>query len=111
MPLQYSFIAHFFTNAWTFTIPSPNNSLSIDNRVFYLFISFDTMKFSATAIITVAFTSFATATLHYNALCVDHVAGQNVYNDKATRAACGNYFMRNTGGEQWDTCPDCGMVG
>jgi hypothetical protein len=56
------------------------------------------------------FASIATADLHYSGLCVDYVGDQPVYNDAATQAACTAYKNRNTGGEQWDTCPDCAMV-
>ncbi|KAK3209366.1 hypothetical protein GRF29_69g1545995 [Pseudopithomyces chartarum] len=55
------------------------------------------------------FASIATADLHYSGLCVDYVGDQPVYNDAATQAACTAYKNRNTGGEQWDTCPDCAM--
>jgi hypothetical protein len=55
--------------------------------------------------------SFVSADLHSDAVCFDSVGGQNVYNEIATRAACTSYLQRNTGGEQWDTCPDCTMVG
>jgi len=70
------------------------------------------MHFSSTAttLIVFTFTAIATADLHYSGLCIDKIGGQNVYNDVATRAACGNYQVRNTGGKQWDTCPDCTMV-
>ncbi|KAF2686263.1 hypothetical protein K458DRAFT_363962 [Lentithecium fluviatile CBS 122367] len=67
------------------------------------------MHFSTTAILAFTFASIASADLHYSGLCVDRVGGQNVYNDAATKAACGNYLMRNTGSKQWDTCPDCVM--
>jgi hypothetical protein len=53
---------------------------------------------------------FASADLHSDGVCVDVVGGQNVYNGVATTAACTAYLHRNTGGEQWDTCPDCTMV-
>jgi hypothetical protein len=57
------------------------------------------------------FTSFVGAELHSDGVCFDVVGGQNVYNAAATTAACESYLARNTGGEQWDTCPDCTMVG
>jgi hypothetical protein len=50
------------------------------------------------------------AELHSSGLSIDTVGGQNVYNDAATKAACAAYAGRNTGSEQWDTCPDCAMV-
>ena len=52
----------------------------------------------------------ASASLHNSGLCVDYIGDQAVYNDAATKAACTAYKNRNTGGEQWDTCPDCAMV-
>lgn len=64
------------------------------------------------AIISIAalLAPFTAAELHTNGVCVDWVGGAAVYNAAATEAACGNYLMRNTGSEQWDTCPDCKMV-
>lgn len=56
------------------------------------------------------FAPLASASLHNSGLCVDYVGDQAVYNDAATKAACTAYKNRNTGGEQWDTCPDCAMV-
>jgi hypothetical protein len=53
---------------------------------------------------------FVGADLHSDGVCIDVVGGQNVYNKVATTAACTAYLNRNTGGEQWDTCPDCTMV-
>lgn len=50
------------------------------------------------------------AKLHSDGVCFDNIGGQNVYNEAVTSAACKSYLGRNTGGEQWDTCPDCAMV-
>lgn len=50
------------------------------------------------------------AALHSDGVCFDNIGGQNVYSEAATTAACASYLQRNTGGEQWDTCPDCAMV-
>jgi hypothetical protein len=55
-------------------------------------------------------TFFVSADLHSDAVCFDNIGGQNVYNEAATKAACTSYLNRNTGSEQWDTCPDCTMV-
>ncbi|KAF1357264.1 hypothetical protein EJ07DRAFT_129481 [Lizonia empirigonia] len=52
---------------------------------------------------------FVAARLHYDGVCIDNVGGATVYNEAATIKACGNYYMRNTGNNQWDKCPDCGM--
>ncbi|OAK97076.1 hypothetical protein IQ06DRAFT_40266 [Phaeosphaeriaceae sp. SRC1lsM3a] len=49
------------------------------------------------------------AELHSDGVCFDNVGGQNVYNGAATTAACASYLQRNTGGEQWDSCPDCAI--
>lgn len=70
------------------------------------------MRFSATLLLSslTLFAPFATAELHNSGLCIDTIGGQTVYNDAATKAACEAYRNRNTGGEQWDTCPDCAMV-
>jgi hypothetical protein len=59
---------------------------------------------------TFAFISLTSAALHNSGLCTDTIGGQNVYNSAATIAACNSYKLRNTGSEQWDTCPDCVMV-
>lgn len=53
---------------------------------------------------------FVAADLHSDAVCIDKKGGVSVYNEAATKAACGNYKARNTGDEQWDQCPDCEMV-
>jgi hypothetical protein len=55
-------------------------------------------------------TPFVAADLHSDAVCIDTKGGVSVYNEAATKAACGNYRIRNTGGKQWDQCPDCEMV-
>jgi hypothetical protein len=71
----------------------------------------DTMRASSTLFAFAALlTPFVSAELHSDALCVDKIGGQTVYNEAATTAACIAYRNRNTGGEQWDTCPDCVMV-
>jgi hypothetical protein len=70
------------------------------------------MRSSSTLVLLSVFvTSFVSAGLHSDGVCFDAVGGQNVYNIAATTAACESYLARNTGGEQWDTCPDCTMVG
>ncbi|KAH8704656.1 hypothetical protein GQ44DRAFT_777854 [Phaeosphaeriaceae sp. PMI808] len=53
--------------------------------------------------------SFATAALHSDAVCIDSIGNQKVYNEALTIKACESYRNRNTGGEQWDQCPDCAM--
>ncbi|ORY15726.1 hypothetical protein BCR34DRAFT_477555 [Clohesyomyces aquaticus] len=61
-----------------------------------------------TLVITLSiFLPLVSADLHTAALCVDFEGGQAVYNSAATLAMCSAYAARNTGGEQWDTCPDC----
>lgn len=68
---------------------------------------------SASAIcifLAAALAPFASAALHKDGVCFDDKGGANVYNEAATIASCGNYQVRNTGGEWWDTCPDCEMV-
>ncbi|KAH7408501.1 hypothetical protein DE146DRAFT_629407 [Phaeosphaeria sp. MPI-PUGE-AT-0046c] len=66
-----------------------------------------------TSILTLVLSAFMLryvhAVLHSDGVCFDIVGGQNVYNEIVTRAACASYLQRNTGGEQWDTCPDCAM--
>ncbi|KAF2634776.1 hypothetical protein P280DRAFT_511664 [Massarina eburnea CBS 473.64] len=64
------------------------------------------MRFTST-FVAFAMASFATAAVHFGGLCVDNVAGKNVYNDAATKDSCINYQVRNTGSKPWDTCPDC----
>jgi hypothetical protein len=69
------------------------------------------MYFPSTLLFTATFLlPLASAELHSSGLCIDTIGGQNVYNDAATKAACAAYAARNTGSEQWDTCPDCAMV-
>lgn len=41
-------------------------------------------------------------------LPVAHTSGSQ--NNQATEDACTRYRNRNTGNEQWDTCPDCSTV-
>ncbi|PVI05605.1 hypothetical protein DM02DRAFT_584175 [Periconia macrospinosa] len=55
-------------------------------------------------------TSLASAALHSNGICYTSIGGQAVFNQEITNKACGNYLMRNTGGEWWDTCPDCKII-
>ncbi|KAN0090129.1 hypothetical protein V8E51_018708, partial [Hyaloscypha variabilis] len=50
------------------------------------------------------------ADLHQNAVCIDSTDAGDVLNVDATTTACGYYFMRNKGTEQWNTCPDCIML-
>ncbi|KAF7944104.1 hypothetical protein EAE96_010513 [Botrytis aclada] len=51
------------------------------------------------------------ADLHISAWCVDFkqegYIKSSPWNDAATQAACAGYKNRNTGRDQWDTCPDC----
>ncbi|THV50438.1 hypothetical protein BGAL_0150g00010 [Botrytis galanthina] len=54
--------------------------------------------------------SFTLADLHTNGICVDTKSDVYVYNADATAKTCTNYYNRNTGSEQWDTCPDCTMI-
>ncbi|ESZ98490.1 hypothetical protein SBOR_1152 [Sclerotinia borealis F-4128] len=62
-------------------------------------------------IVLLALASLSVADLHTTAICInDSSSGDGVYNSKATIASCTNYFNRNTGSEQWDTCPDCVMI-
>ncbi|KAJ4301736.1 hypothetical protein N0V90_003829 [Kalmusia sp. IMI 367209] len=68
------------------------------------------MQFTTSILAVISLAIMATADLHYSGLCIDNVGGQKVFNDAATRAACGNYQVRNTGSAQWDTCPDCEIV-
>lgn len=69
------------------------------------------MRSSSTILFLAALaTPFVAASLHSDAICVDYKGGVAVYNAGATKAACGNYRVRNTGGKQWDKCPDCEMV-
>lgn len=70
-----------------------------------------TMRAASTVFVVAALLApFTCADLHSDALCVDKIGGQIVYNEAATIAACKLYRNRNTGGKQWDTCPDCAMV-
>jgi hypothetical protein len=61
-------------------------------------------------LVAAALAPFASASLHTDGVCYDDKGGAKVYNEAATIASCGNYKVRNTGGEKWDTCPDCEMV-
>jgi hypothetical protein len=61
-------------------------------------------------LVAAALAPFASASMHSDGVCYDDKGGARVYNEAATIASCGNYKVRNTGGEKWDTCPDCEMV-
>lgn len=65
---------------------------------------------STILLLTTLLAPFVAARLHASGICVDYKNDVAVYNEAATKASCGNYRVRNTGGEQWDTCPDCEMV-
>lgn len=65
---------------------------------------------SAILIFTTLLAPFVAAKLHNAAVCVDYKGAVPVYNEAATKASCGNYRVRDTGGEKWDKCPDCEMV-
>jgi hypothetical protein len=82
------------------------------HRTFLYIISNNTMMRTQTSLLALfaLIAPFVSADLHSDGVCVDVVGGQNVYNVVATIAACTAYLNRNTGGEQWDTCPDCTMV-
>ncbi|KAH6625784.1 hypothetical protein C7974DRAFT_377247 [Boeremia exigua] len=64
---------------------------------------------SAILLFTTLLAPFVAADLHNAGICVDYKGGVAVYNEAATKAACGNYKARNTGNKQWDQCPDCEM--
>ncbi|KAF3037523.1 hypothetical protein E8E12_007551 [Didymella heteroderae] len=64
---------------------------------------------SAIFFLTALIGPFVAADLHSDAVCVDWKGSVAVYNEAATKAACGNYKVRNTGDKQWDSCPDCEM--
>ncbi|KAF9691742.1 hypothetical protein EKO04_010430 [Ascochyta lentis] len=64
---------------------------------------------SAVLFLATLLAPFVAADLHSDAVCIDTKGGAAVYNEAATKAACDNYKKRNTGGEQWDQCPDCEM--
>lgn len=65
---------------------------------------------STLIILATLFAPFVAAELHTDAVCIDTKGGAAVYNAAATKAACGNYKVRNTGDKKWDQCPDCEMV-
>lgn len=65
---------------------------------------------SAILLLATLLAPFVAADLHSDAICYDNKGGASVYNEAATKAACGNYKVRNTGDKQWDQCPDCEMV-
>ena len=65
---------------------------------------------STILLLTTLLAPFVAAEIHTDAVCIDTKGGASVYNEAATKAACGNYKERNTGSNQWDTCPDCAMV-
>ncbi|KAJ4418780.1 hypothetical protein N0V82_005345 [Gnomoniopsis sp. IMI 355080] len=71
------------------------------------------MQFSIIALFAFMATG-AVADLHSSAYCVDiepatsFKQGQvDTENNSATGLACSAYRARNTGTNQWDTCPDC----
>jgi hypothetical protein len=64
---------------------------------------------SAILLLATLLAPFVAADVHSDGVCIDKKGG-NVYNEAATKAACGNYKVRNTGDKQWDQCPDCEMV-
>ncbi|KAF2996005.1 hypothetical protein E8E13_001457 [Curvularia kusanoi] len=64
---------------------------------------------SAIMLLTTLLAPFVAAELHNSAICVDYKGEVAVYNEAATKAACGNYRVRNTGDNKWDKCPDCEM--
>lgn len=64
----------------------------------------------ANLLFTILLAPLVAADLHSDAVCIDTKGGVSVYNEAATKAACGNYRVRNTGGKQWDQCPDCEVV-
>ncbi|KAF2126040.1 hypothetical protein P153DRAFT_346859 [Dothidotthia symphoricarpi CBS 119687] len=53
---------------------------------------------------------FVAADLHHDIICATKVGGATVYHADATNKACAAYRARNTGSQQWDTCPDCTVV-
>ncbi|KAL0577470.1 hypothetical protein V5O48_004539 [Marasmius crinis-equi] len=73
------------------------------------------MKFTvASVIVALGAITGALADLHDFAWCRDlkpaeslKKGGSYVDNNDATRSACHAYQARNTGSNQWDTCPDC----
>ncbi|CAG8958358.1 hypothetical protein HYFRA_00011035 [Hymenoscyphus fraxineus] len=68
------------------------------------------MQFPATLLIIVALANFAFADVFVKGLCVDVKENYNIYNANATKSACDEYKKRNTGIEQWQTCPDCLII-
>ncbi|KAE9366238.1 hypothetical protein N431DRAFT_472787 [Stipitochalara longipes BDJ] len=64
----------------------------------------------STLISALSLAGFTLADLHQNAFCIDSTDAGDVLNEAATTTACGYYFMRNKGTEQWNTCPDCVML-
>jgi hypothetical protein len=86
-------------------------SRSLHQTFVYIISTNTIMRYPSSLLALFALTApFVSADLHSDGVCVDVVGGQNVYNEVATTAACTAYLNRNTGGEQWDTCPDCTMV-
>ncbi|CZR61325.1 uncharacterized protein PAC_11221 [Phialocephala subalpina] len=68
----------------------------------------------ATSSSTLASPTMQKRDLHSSLYCVDVTPAQNFQvgeevteNNDATVAACAAYKNRNTGTNQWDTCPDC----
>jgi hypothetical protein len=114
-----------FTSSNTTQVPSQNfidlsvasshsfltTSRSLHQIFLYIIPTNTTMRTQSSLLALFALIApFVSADLHSDGVCVDVVGGQNVYNAVATTAACTAYLNRNTGGEQWDTCPDCTMV-
>ncbi|KAL0569970.1 hypothetical protein V5O48_011988 [Marasmius crinis-equi] len=73
------------------------------------------MKLNLLALfVTLGAVSGVLADLHYFAWCRDYHPAESLKkgpyytdNNEATRRACHSYKARNTGGKQWDKCPDC----
>ncbi|KAF9874877.1 hypothetical protein CkaCkLH20_07571 [Colletotrichum karsti] len=69
------------------------------------------MQFSIALLSVVACATGVAANLHLYAYCADRVFEgineSNPENNDATQVACDKYKARNTGTQQWDTCPDC----
>ncbi|KAH7410613.1 hypothetical protein BKA64DRAFT_638276 [Cadophora sp. MPI-SDFR-AT-0126] len=74
------------------------------------------MQFSTLFIAILAAAPGSLADVHNIAWCYDIVPAQNFKigesttdRDDVTQKACARYKARNTGTNQWDTCPDCVM--
>ncbi|BCS23591.1 uncharacterized protein APUU_40035A [Aspergillus puulaauensis] len=68
------------------------------------------MKFTSHSLIFAALAAGVVADLHTQGVCIDTPGEGVVYNRDATEKACEAYKNRNTGSEQWDTCPDCTVL-